>query len=656
MGYYSARERTVLAKIAEAVVPGGAWVPAGGESTVERFERHITGIPSWAGAATKPGIWAIETGAIAFTGKPFSRLPLDRRMKLLERWNASGVSTIRHALRGITAALKSVHFDTPEMFAKSGSPYGVARATDETPRWLAQVTDGREVREDMPIECDVVIVGTGAGGAPLAYELARRGHAVLMIEEGRYFRRGDFTGHAAEMTRTMYRDGGMTIALGNVAAPVWAGVTVGGTTTVNSGTCYRTPERTFSRWRSDFGLSMFSSESMDSYYARVEHVLGVDRARMEHVGGVGRVIARGADRLGWIHGPLRRNAPDCDGQGVCCFGCPTGAKRSTDVSYVPMALERGAMLVSSAKVEKVVVENGVARGVVARAKGGGTIRVDAKFTVLACGTLMTPVLLQGNGNLANSSGMVGRNLSIHPCGAVFALFDERIDMNRGIPQGYTVEQFAEEGMMLEGASTPVDITAIAMQLTGRRFVEVMEQYPNLCTFGFMIEDSSRGRVFRGPGGRTMMTYNLNEPDTRKMQRCVELLSELYLAAGARSVFPTVAGFDELRSSADLARLRAARLRAGDFDVSAYHPLGTCRMGVDPSASVVAPDHETHDVRGLYIVDGSTVPSSLGVNPQMTIMAMALRAAEILDARLVHRPVAESAPRSERTQATGEAYA
>jgi choline dehydrogenase-like flavoprotein len=578
-------------------------------------------------------VWAIETGAIPFTARPFSRLSLEARTRLLDRWNALGVPGLRHALRGITAGLKSVHFDTPEMFARIGAPYGLPRATDETPRWLSQVTDGRDVREDMQLECDVVIVGTGAGGAPLAYELARRGHAVLLVEEGRYFRRSDFNGHAAEMTRTMYRDGGMTIALGNTAAPVWAGVTVGGTTTINSGTCYRTPERTFRRWRDDFGLSMFSSESMDGYYQRVEQVLGVSPARMEYVGGVGRVIARGAERLGWVHGPLPRNAPDCDGQGLCCFGCPTGAKRSTDVSYVPLALERGAMLISSAKVDTVRVENGAARGVVARAKGGGTIRIDAKFTVLACGTLMTPLLLQGNGDLANSSGMVGKNLSIHPCGAVFALFDERIDMHRGIPQGYAVEQFAEDGMMLEGASTPLDITAVAMQLIGKRFVEVMEAYPNLATFGFMIQDSSRGRVLRGPGGRLVMTYQLNDADARKMQRCVELLSQLYFAAGARSVFPTVAGFDELKNEGDLAKLRAARLRPSDFDVSAYHPLGTCRMGTDRAASVVAPDHETHDVRNLYIVDGSAVPSSLGVNPQMTIMAMAVRAAEIMDARL-----------------------
>jgi choline dehydrogenase-like flavoprotein len=639
MTQFSTHERRILERLAEAVIPPGRTFPGGGAETVRQLERYLAGVPPWAFAAARAGVWAYETSAVPFTGRPFTRLSLDARIALLERWNTLGIATLRLAQRALVAGLKSAHFDNEAAFATIGARYGTPEAADENPRWLAQVTDGRSLDEPTELEADVVIVGTGAGGAPLAYELAMRGHAVVMIEEGRYFRRGDFTGHAAEMTRTMYRDGGMTIALGNIAAPVWAGVTVGGTTTVNSGTCYRTPERTFKMWRDQFGLAMFSSESMDRHFARVERILSIEPGREPYLGGVARVVARGADALGWVHKPLRRNAPDCDGQGLCCFGCPTGAKKSTDVSYVPMALERGAALFSSTKVDRVLIEKGRAVGVEGHTKGGGKITIRARATVLACGTMMTPLLLLGQ-NLANRSGMVGKNLSIHPAGASLALFDERIDMHRGIPQGYAVEQFAESGMMLEGASTPLDITAIALSFAGRRFMEVMEQYPYLASFGYMIQDTSRGRVMRGPNGRLLMFYKLNEDDTRRLQRSVEALCELYLAAGARCVFPGVYGFDEIRTPAELAKLKAHRLRAGDFDVTAYHPLGTARMGTDPATSVVSPDHETHDVRDLFIVDGSAVPSSLGVNPQLTIMAMATRAAEILDRRLATHAVPE----------------
>jgi hypothetical protein len=187
--------------------------------------------------------------------------------------------------------------------------------------------------------------------------------------------------------------------------------------------------------------------------------------------------------------------------------------------------------------------------------------------------------------------------------------------------------------MFEGSSLPLDVAALGVPWTGPRFTEIMERYPYLATFGFMIQDTSRGEVRAGRRGSPLVLYSLDHHDVARMQRGVEILCDVYLAAGARRVLPLVAGFDEIASQSDLARLRASKLRAGDLEVTAFHPLGTCRIGVDPAKSCLGPDHEAHDVAGLYVCDGSAVPTSLGVNPQMTIMAMALRAAEVIDARL-----------------------
>jgi choline dehydrogenase-like flavoprotein len=229
--------------------------------------------------------------------------------------------------------------------------------------------------------------------------------------------------------------------------------------------------------------------------------------------------------------------------------------------------------------------------------------------------------------------MLGKNLSIHPAAKVLALFDERMDQWSGIPQSYAIDHFAEEGIMFEGGSLPFDIAALAFPWTGRRYTEIMELYPHLATFGFMIQDTSRGEVRAGVGGSPLVLYNMNSYDVARMQRGIEILCDVFLAAGSRRVLPLVAGFDEVHGPQDLERLRGRKLRAGDFEVAAFHPLGTCRIGVDPARSCVGPDHQAHDVRGLYVCDGSAIPSSLGVNPQMTIMAMSLRAAEILSGRL-----------------------
>jgi choline dehydrogenase-like flavoprotein len=424
----------------------------------------------------------------------------------------------------------------------------------------------------------------------------------------------------------------MTIALGNVGIPVFSGRAVGGSTVINSGTCYRAPERTFSSWRSRFGLGAdFTPDALAPYYERVEGMLQVTRADAAHLGAIGPIIARGAERLGYSHGPLRRNAPDCDGQGVCCFGCPTGAKRSTDVSYIPEALKRGVKLVTAARVDTIDVVAGRARGVTASLGPlRRTLTVKADAVVIAGGALMTPLLLRRNGLGARPS--LGKNLSIHPASKVFALFDERVEQWRGIPQGYTIDHFADEGLMFEGASVPFAVASMGVPWTGRRYMELMEQYPHLATFGFMIQDTSRGEVRAGPGGAPLILYNMNERDVRLMQRGFETLCAVFQAAGARRVLPLLPGHDEVNTKAALEELGRSRVRPGDLEVTAYHPLGTCRIGED-DASCLGPDHELRDAKAVYVCDGSAVPSSLGVNPQMTIMAMALRAAEIVDSRL-----------------------
>jgi hypothetical protein len=246
--------------------------------------------------------------------------------------------------------------------------------------------------------------------------------------------------------------------------------------------------------------------------------------------------------------------------------------------------------------------------------------------------MMTPLLLRRSGACKNSR-MLGKNLSIHPASKVLGLFDEPVEQWNGIPQSYAIDHFADDGLLFEGASVPYELAATTIPWTGARFMEMMERFPYLATFGFMIEDTSRGEVREGPNGSPLMFYSLNAHDTAHMQRGMEILCEVYQAAGARRVLPFAMGHDDVSTKDALDRLRNSRLKAGDFDVTAFHPLGTCRVGADPRSSCVGPDHEAHDVGGLYVTDGSAVPSALGRNPQMTIMAMALRAAEIIDSRL-----------------------
>ncbi len=625
---FAPRERAALLAIARASMPAGSIFAGAGTRAVEKVERFLSLSPPSVARGYRAMLLAIDAWTLAAERARLASLSDERVLALLERWRTGDVAR-RTMVRMLTAPLKIAHYNDPKMYSDVGCRYGSLPVRAEEPRWMERVTAASDLDSDETLECDVVVVGTGAGGAVVAKELAEQGHAVVLLEEGDYNTRADFNGHAAEMQRKMYRDMGATLSVGNAVIPIPLGRTVGGTTAINSGTCYRTPDRVLRDWVEELGLDELAPDKLAPYFARVEATLGVAPAEAKYLGGVARVIARGCDALGYQHAPLRRNAPECDGQGVCCFGCPTDAKRSTNVSYVPMALKAGATLLTGLRVERVMVDGGHAVGVVASARLPGgerrTVTVRARATVVSCGSLLTPLLLEASG-IGTSSGQLGRNLSIHPALAVMALFDEKLDGGNAIPQGYSIEHFHDEGILFEGAFAPLDLAAASFTMIGPRFVELLEKYDRLACFGVMIEDVSRGRVRRGPGGRPLVTYSLVDHDVARLKRAVEILARVYFAAGARTVIPLVHRFDELHGPADLDRLRHAKLHARDFELSAYHPLGTARMGRDPKRSVVGPDHQVHDTPGCYVVDGSVVPSSPAVNPQITIMTLATRAA------------------------------
>ncbi len=632
--HLSDAERRIVAAIAEAAIPGGRHVPPGGALTADRLARVLSGWPPRMVQGVRALLWSLELATLPTHGRRFSSLPLLTRARYVEE-AAGGRGSLRGEwMRALLSPLKGAHFDDPALFRALDAPYrGPAVAREEQPRWLERVTRGGDVTVDTTLECEVVVIGTGAGGAAAAYELASRGRAVLLLEEGHLHRRGELTGRASQAFSRLYRDNGFIVTLGNAPMLVPVGRAVGGTTIINSGTCYRAPERTLRYWRERHGMpAEFSPAGLAPYYERVERMLGVAVADRRYLGGVGEVIARGAEALGYAHGPLSRNAPDCDGQGMCCYGCPTGAKRSTDVSYVPAALSSGAELWTGAKARHVDVVAGRARGVTADLASGAVLKVKADAVVVAAGALMTPLLLRDSGACL-SSGWLGENLSLHPARGALAVFDERIDMGRGIPQGYAIETFAEEGLMFEGGSLPPDVLAINLPWVGARLTSLVDDYPHVASFGLMVQDHSRGSVRRGPGGSPLLRYDLSRRDFELLHRGLGLLAEVYLRAGARRVILAARGHEELTTQADVDAFRAARLRPRDIDGAAFHPLGTARAGADPRRSCVNPEQEAHDTERLYVCDGSAIPSSLGVNPQLTIMAMSLRAAEAIDARL-----------------------
>ncbi len=574
--------------------------------------------------------WALDLCAIPATGRRFSALTPNRQQDLLNTWMQE-MSPRGRMLGLLVLALKTFYFDQPELHQHYDVPHDKAPTVAEPePRYMQMATPGWQMADDEDeLEADVIVIGSGAAGAIVAKELAERGHAVLLVEEGRYFRRQHFTGQILQAMRDFYDWQLPKLTLGNTVIPVPAGRTVGGSTTINTATCFRPLDFVHERWVQQ-GLPELSQDAMAPFFEELEAALHIAPVPREYWGRHVEILSDWADAEGLSHGPIRRNAPDCDGQNVCDQGCPSGGKFSMDLSYVPMALRHGCMLLTETTMTRVLIRDRKVRGV-ELVSGGRRFQAAAPRVVLSCGTLRTPSILWEH-DLGGRE--VGRHLTIHPSATVQARFDEKL---RGfgvqVPSSHYIDEFKAEGMMLIAASLPLDIGAQPLQLAGHPLMEQMERYDRFGNWGVMIAETSKGRMRPLPGGQTLTTYNLNDTDVHRLHNGLAYICEMYFDAGAREVFPSVVGWPVIRDRLELARFRAARLKAGQLMMTAYHPLGTCRMGHDPRHSVVTPEYELRGVDGLSIVDGSVIPGPIGVNSQLTVMAFALRAAGILHRQL-----------------------
>ncbi|MBI2605411.1 MAG: GMC family oxidoreductase [Deltaproteobacteria bacterium] len=491
--------------------------------------------------------------------------------------------------------------------------------------------DGSKLKTHADVSCDVAIIGTGAGGAVLGKELAERGLSVVFCEEGAWHAPASHRDLASQATARLYRDHAMTVAFGTPLIPVPMGKAVGGTTVVNSGTCLRPRPETHERWARGHGLEGLEYEELVPHYEHVEKELGVREADPRVISRSNLVFGKILEREGFRVKPLARNAPDCRGCGMCCYGCTSGAKRSMEVSYIPKALSAGARLYSSCRAKKIIMKGMRAIGVEGvflsetGHRTGQRLRVRADLVVLAAGALHTPALLMANGLV--QSPQVGRNLILHPASKVFAEFDTEIDGWNGIPQGLSVEALREEGIVFEGAFLPPDLGAVMNPLRGREVHAFMRRYRFTAVFGFMIRDSAAGRIMRIPFVGPVMRYDLSPIDARKMKKAALLLAEACLEHGARRVIPMIHGpVKEFRGRVDLDAFRAGRISPRDVEAAAFHPLCTARMGRNPGEGVVDSNGKVFGCEGLYVCDGSALPSSPGVNPQLVIMALARRMA------------------------------
>jgi choline dehydrogenase-like flavoprotein len=628
----SRREVAIVMALTQATIPSGQRLNQLPDEAhvVEQIGLMLASM-SWDGRfVVRLGLKIFEYSTIPRFLRRFTALTQERQAAWVERAAENGWAHIRLGMRVLLTVIKPAHLSQRSVLAQVGYP--ADRLDDVQPiRQVAlpasQVVESLE--RDTSIRCQVAVVGSGAGGAVVAAELAERGVDVVLIEEGHVHEAGSFARDPGAVIRNVYREGATTLALGRPSVPIPLGQSVGGTTTINSGTCFRVPDRVLDRWK-DLGLPV-DQDHLDACFSRVEAAIKVKPVPDHLLGGSSRVIARGAERMGLNHGPLSRNIDGCEQSGACAFGCPRNAKQSMNITYVPRALEAGARLYTGTRAHRILREGGRAAGVVATPRGGGaSLTVHSDIVVSSCGTVPGVPFLKTNGI---RSKHLGRHMTIHPGAKIGALMPDEIDGWADTPQGYGIYDYVDEGLMFEGAFVPPEYTAIAFPFVGRAFTEVMEAYRRIAVFGFMVSDDPAGRVYTGLDGRPFMTYWMTKRNLEQVRRGLRILSEIFFQADAERIFLPLAGVERHDSLDSALKVLEDPLDPLSLELAAFHPLGTARMSTSARNGVLDPDLQAWELPGLYVVDGSIFPTSLGVNPQLSIMAYATRAAEHIAAQI-----------------------
>lgn len=504
---------------------------------------------------------------------------------------------------------------------------------------------GADLKADTTLSCDVCVVGSGAGGAHVAQRLATQGKSVIVLEEGGFQTSDRFNGRELDAYRTLYQEQGAR-ATTDKSMAIMQGRAVGGTTVVNWTTCFRTPKRVFEHWEEHHGVEGISYDALVPHWEQIEKRLSIVQMKLEQVNRNNMVTWRGAQKLGWHAGLLHRNVKHCAQTGYCGMGCPIDAKQSMLVTMIPEAVQAGADVYANAWVERITREKRKCTSVIARMRdpasdkpNGITLTVEAKVTVLAGGGINTPALLLRSQIDAN--GRTGMRTYFHPALPAVGVHAERIDPFVGSPQYVHSEEFVARppdkmSFLLEGGPIFPVLFGTHPPSFGAEKQAMMDLTPHLSSTlvllhdGFDLHNYDEGaQVSLRDGGLPRVDYKWTPRLIEGMRTGLHAALRVQLAGGAKQAFSGHARY--VRSEADIDRLIAeAPFEPNKIPVGVAHVMGGCPMGTNERKSIV--DSRTlrhHGFDNMFVIDGSVYPTSLTVNPQLSIYGLASWASQFV---------------------------
>ncbi len=516
-----------------------------------------------------------------------------------------------------------------------------------------RVTDAGAGQLPEDIECDVAIVGTGAGGAISAAVLARSGLRVVMIEEGPLRSSRDFNMLESEAYPQLYQESAARKTK-DKAINILQGRCVGGSTTVNWTSSFRTPPATLGYWQKHYGLDGFGVEQLAPWFGQLERYLSVGPWMMP-ANENNDILLRGGQRLGITVGAVPRNVRRCLDLGYCGMGCPANRKAAMLDTAIPAALEAGATLLTRARAERLVTAGAKASSLevawldeTGLRPRGGKCTVRARHFVLAGGAINTPALLLRS-KAPDPHQLTGRRTFLHPTVVSAALFPQRVDGDQGAPQVYYSDHFLARdpidgpvGYKIEVPPLHPVLTATTLQGFGREHAARMRNFNHTNALIALLRDGFHpecpgGTVALHDDGSPVLDYPLTDFLLEGARRALLSMAEIQFAAGAHTVFPVhemAAGYSSWALTK--AAIMALPMKPHLTRVVSAHVMGGCPLSASERDGLVRPDARHHHLENVSIHDASIFPTSLGTNPQLTIFAICARASAELARQMTGR--------------------
>lgn len=484
-----------------------------------------------------------------------------------------------------------------------------------------------DLRQGFEVSADVIVVGSGAGGAVAAANFAAAGLRTVVLEAGPVVRPEDMTRDAPRFLARYFWEGGLRLIGGSVPVPTMQGRCLGGSTVSNSAIMLKLPTSVRDEWRTKDGLDFLGDDALDAAFERVFEGTRTAPTPMAVMGRRNLAAARAMEAAGLGGGPLPRAVHDCKGCADCLVGCASGAKQSTDRSYIPGAVDDGAEVYTCAHVDSVITEGTRAvgvRGYVVDPRGRRRLApftVRAPRVVLAAGVMATPLILRAS--RINPGGRVGATFEAHLSGGVVARMEEVIEPWLGATQGWGAISQDIPGMKFECLWAEPSVILLKWGGVGEAFLRQLSEIRHFSLIAIVYRGRCEGTVKPGRGGYPRIRLRIPDDEARTVYRGMKLAADAFVDVGARYVtvgkMPGVK--DELRTREDTEALLHSRLGAKHMTMTGNHAFCSCRMSADPSRGPVDPEGRVRGVDGLWVTDTSIFPSGSAVNPQATCMAL-----------------------------------